>query len=362
VDQFVRDALDRCARRRQSRSRAGPAGSRPPPLHSPLPAPPIRPPLLLLRPLLAPRLEEEPCETLVAAGGDGTLNELVGAMVKYGAPPTVSAALVPFGTANDFAAAAGISQVRAAGGWACSHAPLLVQRDTTTAAASLRLCWARRTRARRWPWPWRPTTSAPSTWASSTARCASSVARCWCPGCPAAAPLPGWCIAQCSADPPGMRPRTCCLAPRRRRCPGVHEHCRDRRGLRGGAGRGRVLLEARAGAAGHRHRRCVVLQPAACSLQHLFGPQIPAARRPGGRVACLGKPKLLGRGLPAAKPLTGPFPLPAHARPGRRQACASCCPRAATPRPACASPSPSRSRAPPLTAPPPARRPSRATC
>jgi diacylglycerol kinase family enzyme len=48
----------------------------------------------------------------VAAGGDGTLNELVGAMVKYGAPPTVSAALVPFGTANDFAAATGISQVR----------------------------------------------------------------------------------------------------------------------------------------------------------------------------------------------------------------------------------------------------------
>lgn len=58
------------------------------------------------------RLDEEPYETLVAAGGDGTLNELVAAMVRYGAPPSVSAALVPFGTANDFAAANGISQVR----------------------------------------------------------------------------------------------------------------------------------------------------------------------------------------------------------------------------------------------------------
>ncbi len=47
----------------------------------------------------------------MAAGGDGTLNELVAAMVRYGAPPSVSAALVPFGTANDFAAATGISQV-----------------------------------------------------------------------------------------------------------------------------------------------------------------------------------------------------------------------------------------------------------
>lgn len=53
--------------------------------------------------------EERP-ETFVAAGGDGTLNELVGALIKHGAGEDVSVGLVPFGTSNDFAAAAGISQ------------------------------------------------------------------------------------------------------------------------------------------------------------------------------------------------------------------------------------------------------------
>ena len=52
-----------------------------------------------------------PPQTLVAAGGDGTLNELVAAMIKYQAPPSVSVALIPYGTSNDFAACTGISQV-----------------------------------------------------------------------------------------------------------------------------------------------------------------------------------------------------------------------------------------------------------
>lgn len=54
--------------------------------------------------------EGDPFQTIVAAGGDGTLNEVVAAMIKYNAPETTSVALLPFGTANDFAAASGISQ------------------------------------------------------------------------------------------------------------------------------------------------------------------------------------------------------------------------------------------------------------
>ncbi|KAF6259120.1 ATP-NAD kinase-like domain-containing protein [Scenedesmus sp. NREL 46B-D3] len=48
-------------------------------------------------------------DTLVAGGGDGTLNEMVAALLKHGAPPRISIAQLPMGTANDLASAAGIS-------------------------------------------------------------------------------------------------------------------------------------------------------------------------------------------------------------------------------------------------------------
>lgn len=54
---------------------------------------------------------EEPFQTIIAAGGDGTLNEVVAALLKLDAPPDVGLGLIPFGTANDFAAATGIPQV-----------------------------------------------------------------------------------------------------------------------------------------------------------------------------------------------------------------------------------------------------------
>eukprot|EP00877_Chromochloris_zofingiensis_P011692 jgi/Chrzof1/6777/Cz19g09030.t1 len=51
--------------------------------------------------------------TIVAGGGDGTLNELVAALLKYDAPPDISIAQLPLGTANDLASAAGVSLVPA---------------------------------------------------------------------------------------------------------------------------------------------------------------------------------------------------------------------------------------------------------
>jgi diacylglycerol kinase family enzyme len=50
-------------------------------------------------------------DTLVAGGGDGTLNELVAALLKHDAPSHISIAQLPLGTANDLASAAGISLV-----------------------------------------------------------------------------------------------------------------------------------------------------------------------------------------------------------------------------------------------------------
>jgi hypothetical protein len=52
-------------------------------------------------------------DTLVAGGGDGTLNELVVALIKHDAPRHISVAQLPMGTANDLASATGISLVRA---------------------------------------------------------------------------------------------------------------------------------------------------------------------------------------------------------------------------------------------------------
>ncbi|KAF8072371.1 lipid kinase YegS-like [Scenedesmus sp. PABB004] len=48
-------------------------------------------------------------DALVAGGGDGTLNEVVAAMLKHGAPRELAVAQLPLGTANDLACAAGIS-------------------------------------------------------------------------------------------------------------------------------------------------------------------------------------------------------------------------------------------------------------
>lgn len=57
-----------------------------------------------------------PCryDTLVAGGGDGTLNELVVALLKHSAPEHISVAQLPLGTANDLASATGISLVSTA--------------------------------------------------------------------------------------------------------------------------------------------------------------------------------------------------------------------------------------------------------
>ncbi|GBF95984.1 lipid kinase [Raphidocelis subcapitata] len=49
--------------------------------------------------------------TFVAAGGDGTVNEVVAALLRHGAPRGVGLAVLPFGTANDLAAVLGISLV-----------------------------------------------------------------------------------------------------------------------------------------------------------------------------------------------------------------------------------------------------------
>ncbi|KXZ46219.1 hypothetical protein GPECTOR_46g288 [Gonium pectorale] len=49
-------------------------------------------------------------DTIVAAGGDGTLNEVVAALIKVRAPRNIAVGLMPMGTSNDFAAVTGIPQ------------------------------------------------------------------------------------------------------------------------------------------------------------------------------------------------------------------------------------------------------------
>eukprot|EP00877_Chromochloris_zofingiensis_P011691 jgi/Chrzof1/6776/Cz19g09020.t1 len=55
--------------------------------------------------------EQHRYHTIVAGGGDGTVNELIAALLKYDAPPDISIAQLPLGTANDLASAAGVSLV-----------------------------------------------------------------------------------------------------------------------------------------------------------------------------------------------------------------------------------------------------------
>src|SRR5438046_665711 len=47
-------------------------------------------------------------EAVVAAGGDGTLNEVLRGIVKAGLPARCALGIIPGGTANDFAVGCGI--------------------------------------------------------------------------------------------------------------------------------------------------------------------------------------------------------------------------------------------------------------
>lgn len=48
------------------------------------------------------------CQTLIAGGGDGTINAVVGELLKMPASQRLQLAILPLGTANDFALSAGI--------------------------------------------------------------------------------------------------------------------------------------------------------------------------------------------------------------------------------------------------------------
>ena len=50
----------------------------------------------------------EGVEVVVAAGGDGTINEVASGVLSVDASPTTSVAVVPYGTANDFATGIGV--------------------------------------------------------------------------------------------------------------------------------------------------------------------------------------------------------------------------------------------------------------
>jgi lipid kinase YegS len=49
-----------------------------------------------------------PCEVVVAAGGDGTLNEVVNGVLEETPEPRLAVAVLPLGTANDFATSCGL--------------------------------------------------------------------------------------------------------------------------------------------------------------------------------------------------------------------------------------------------------------
>ncbi len=51
---------------------------------------------------------EKEFDVVAAAGGDGTLNEVAGGMLAWGLPLQTALAVVPLGTANDFATACGL--------------------------------------------------------------------------------------------------------------------------------------------------------------------------------------------------------------------------------------------------------------
>jgi hypothetical protein len=80
--------------------------------------------------------------TIMAAGGDGTLNEVAGAMLRYGAAELPMAlALLPLGTGNDFAAVTGISMVSLRRWGAVVDAAVMVMvEDTGEPAPKLQPC------------------------------------------------------------------------------------------------------------------------------------------------------------------------------------------------------------------------------
>ena len=49
------------------------------------------------------------CETIVAAGGDGTINEVVAGLAEAGLPARSAVGVLPMGTANDFAHGCGLA-------------------------------------------------------------------------------------------------------------------------------------------------------------------------------------------------------------------------------------------------------------
>lgn len=57
---------------------------------------------------------QDPPDVIVAAGGDGTVNEVLNGMLAAGIDPEPALAIVPLGTANDFARSCGIPQDRPA--------------------------------------------------------------------------------------------------------------------------------------------------------------------------------------------------------------------------------------------------------
>lgn len=74
-------------------------------------------------------------DTLVAGGGDGTLNELVVALLQHKAPQHITVAQLPLGTANDLASAAGISLVSSGAVQAATAGRLLLQFMSPTVAS-----------------------------------------------------------------------------------------------------------------------------------------------------------------------------------------------------------------------------------
>ncbi len=59
---------------------------------------------------LAASAVEQGADVVVAAGGDGTLSEVVHGIVSMEKPPNTAVAVVPYGTANDFATCCGIAK------------------------------------------------------------------------------------------------------------------------------------------------------------------------------------------------------------------------------------------------------------
>ncbi|PHR90797.1 MAG: lipid kinase YegS [Blastopirellula sp.] len=51
---------------------------------------------------------EDDVDVVIAAGGDGTINEIVNGIMRTDSDPTIAVGVVPYGTANDFATGCGI--------------------------------------------------------------------------------------------------------------------------------------------------------------------------------------------------------------------------------------------------------------